>query len=536
MITVDGVRAISHRAAPSDWSQRAVDAVATWLSGRTSRRGFLARSAVVGSALAVDGVGFLLKPQSAYASVCGPSSSCASGWTVFCATINKGVNTCPPGSIAAGWWKADGASLCGGRARYIIDCNATCSRCATPGRAGICAPQCWSCRCTCGPAGQCDNRRVCCNRFRYGQCNQQVHQVGAVQCRVASCIPPWKFANCSTATATDNRTRDHNSPALPGAWSPITARYVQLGERKSILGATVYGEVARPGGRAQRYVNGRMSWKASIGPRFTVGAIASRYTALGSEAGVLGYPVVDPGTVRLGKASRFQHGRISWHPSLGAFETVGAIAIRYAAAGNELGRLGFPVARPVATRDGSGRASAFQHGRISWHPTTGARFIGEPIAKRYVALRAEAGKLAYPVKDEVFVGPGIAAVAFQGGRIVWSASTGAIEMYDVMAVVYARSGGERGPLGLPVASETAVLDGRAQRFQTGRISARAASAFFTRGPISAKYTELGAETGQLGWPITDEYSPSTGQRRNDFETGSITYDEATGEVAVIPNT
>ena len=29
-----------------------------------------------------------------------------SGWTVFCCTINKGVNACPPGSFAAGWWKA----------------------------------------------------------------------------------------------------------------------------------------------------------------------------------------------------------------------------------------------------------------------------------------------------------------------------------------------------------------------------------------------------------------------------------------------
>ena len=81
-------------------------------------------------ALVVDTVGFALRPQSAYASVCGPGSSCSSGWTVFCATINNGVNACPPGSIAAGWWKADGASLCGGRARYIVDCNATCSRCA----------------------------------------------------------------------------------------------------------------------------------------------------------------------------------------------------------------------------------------------------------------------------------------------------------------------------------------------------------------------------------------------------------------------
>jgi hypothetical protein len=233
------------------WTQTAVSAVSSWLERRTGRRGFLFSSAVVGSALVVDTAGFVLKPQSAYASVCGPSTSCSSGWTVFCATINKGINACPPGSIAAGWWKADGASLCGGKARYIIDCNATCSRCTTPGsRAGICSSKCWSCKCGCGPTGQ---------------CNQHVRQVGAVHCRVVSCVPPWTYANCSKSSATDNRTRDHSSSRLPNAWTPIRQRYKALGEIASPLGPSVYAEFAVPGGRAQRYVAGRMSAKSSAG-------------------------------------------------------------------------------------------------------------------------------------------------------------------------------------------------------------------------------------------------------------------------------
>ena len=36
-----------------------------------------------------------------------------------------GTNSCPPGTIAGGWWKADGSSYCAGP-RYYIDCNATC--------------------------------------------------------------------------------------------------------------------------------------------------------------------------------------------------------------------------------------------------------------------------------------------------------------------------------------------------------------------------------------------------------------------------
>ncbi len=509
-------------------TQRAAEGASAWLSARTSRRGFLARSAVVGSALMVNGWAYLLKPQSAYAAVCGPGSSCSSGWTVFCATINKGVNACPPGSVAAGWWKADGASLCGGKARYIVDCNATCSRCTTgSSRPGICASGCWSCRCGCGPAGQCDNRRVCCNAFRYGQCNQQIHQVGAVHCRVVSCVPPWTFANCTKAVATDNRTRDHNSPALPSAWSAITARYVQLGDLTSVLGPSVNGEFAVANGHAQRYVNGRMSWRSGIGAFYTQGAVLARYLALNGEGGALGYPLADMIPIGRGAAARFQHGRISWHPTTGAHETLGPIATRYAAAGNEPGRLGYPLGS-VLPADGQGRANTFQRGRISWHPSTGARLLGAPIAARYGVLGAEGGPLGYPVTDEAAVTGAIANAAFQHGRIAWSELTGAVEVLLPLATAYARAGNETGVLGLPIAAAAAAAAGRAQRFQRGRISAGPPGVFFTLGPIAERYVASGAESGSLGWPTTDDYAPATGLRRTDFQFGTIEYDESTG--------
>ena len=88
---------------------------------------------------------------------------------------------------------------------------------------------------------------MCCNAFRYGQCNQDVRQVGGV-CRVVSCTPSWRFEECSTAPATDNRTVDHNSDRLPQRYTPITAHYIALGENGSVLGASVYGEVATAGG------------------------------------------------------------------------------------------------------------------------------------------------------------------------------------------------------------------------------------------------------------------------------------------------
>jgi hypothetical protein len=453
-----------------------------FLARRTSRRGFLARVGLVGTALAVDPWGYILKPGSAYATVCGSGSSCYSGWSVFCATINHGVNACPPGSIAGGWWKADGASLCGGHARYIVDCNATCTRCAHGARTGMCAPNCQSCRCTCGPSSQCDQRRSCCTQFRYGQCNQGVRHVGAVKCRVVSCTAPYVWENCSTAPATDNRTRDHSSPLLPTAWTPITAYHHKLGDQGSVLGATIGAEFAVRGGRAQTYQRGRVSWNRSVGPQRTEGAIAQRYVALHAEAGVLGFPVAAPVHPKdgRGRASRFTHGRISWHPSTGAWETLREISVRYVRAGAEDGPLGYPIAAPAAVARGT--AGRFQHGRISWRNDLGAHMLLAAIATAYVAAGAEKGVLGFPTRDEAATADGKGRFAtFERGRISQSAATGTHWMRDAIATTYVGQG---------------------------------------------------AEASQLGYPTSDELTPSPGLRRNEFEHGSITYDQTTGAVTV----
>jgi hypothetical protein len=199
-------------------STKLVERASSFLASRgTTRRSFLRKTAVVGSALAVVPADYLLRPGSAYAALCNCSgqscacgSLCCDGYTEFCCTLT-GSNTCPPGTIPAGWWKADGSRYCNG-ARYYIDCNATC-RC---GSGRICPDGCsnapWGCGCA---KGDCNNRKAGCTSFRYGQCNQQVATVGRIACRVVSCDPAvLAYGNCAPTLAVDNSTANHNKPCL----------------------------------------------------------------------------------------------------------------------------------------------------------------------------------------------------------------------------------------------------------------------------------------------------------------------------------
>jgi hypothetical protein len=202
--------------------------VSTWLvnklsgllDARTDRRGFLGRSALVGTAVVAAPTTFVLKPGSAYAAICNCNGSlcncgdlCCDGYTEFCCTI-YGKNRCPSGTLVGGWWKADGSGYCAGAPRYYVDCNAACSASCPPDGSGFCSGACFGCGCGCAQ-GSCGNRKACCTKFRYGQCNQGVPFLGPIVCRVITCSPPWVWeTTCTTTSATDNNTAFHNRPCL----------------------------------------------------------------------------------------------------------------------------------------------------------------------------------------------------------------------------------------------------------------------------------------------------------------------------------
>lgn len=199
-------------------SSALVDKVSGALSSRFGRRGFFARAAVVGTALAVDPKNYALTPIDAYSLACtcyGQScdcgSLCCSGYTEFCCTLT-GYNTCPAGTLLGGWWKVDGTGFCSGP-RYYLDCNAPCNGCGC-GSNGVCSGSCSGTTCGCAN-GDCNNRKAGCVNFRYGQCNQQIACIGPIVCRIATCIAPWQIdGTCTTAPRYDAATAYHDRACL----------------------------------------------------------------------------------------------------------------------------------------------------------------------------------------------------------------------------------------------------------------------------------------------------------------------------------
>jgi hypothetical protein len=234
-----------------------VNKAAGVLERKSSRRGFILGSAMVGSAVAVAGCAPGTQPGSPYTHITDCAGGlCTDGYTEFCCTINNGINACPPGSFVAGWWRADYSTFCNGT-RYYMDCNQSC--CGPSLGNGFCAG-CSECRC----AGGCDTRRVYCNYFRYGQCHQEITALGPIACRLVTCVPPYTVAEyaCTTALAVDNDTAEHapahgcapTVPVLPvpvGVSSPAPGQIAMFyrGDGGNIFGFLSTGGSSYDGGQ-----------------------------------------------------------------------------------------------------------------------------------------------------------------------------------------------------------------------------------------------------------------------------------------------
>jgi hypothetical protein len=537
---------------------------ATW-----SRRSFLVRTSLFGSALAIDPARFALEPRTGYEAVCGPEADCGGGFTAFCCTIQRGANVCPEGTFVGGFWKADRSAFCRDAARYYVDCN---------GNAG------WPWHCHCPDTASCDRRHVACVQFRYGNCNLEIpeHYGSPVVCRVVTCTPPWVWdESCTTTSFTDQFTVDQSAPCLPDPWpSKIIMQWSDLGGPGSPLGPQV--------GRVERLPFGNGTWAtfrygaifdlAWGGVRFVEDPVwASVRGRTGSTPTSIGYPLQDRVTLHEGDgwAQAFGHRRGSGvdelavavgSPALGTHVVTQPVLSKWRALGAQGGVLGYPSRDTRSTSDKTssyGYFSKLAHGRLVYrgaiyaNPVVGSHWLRGRILERYLELGSEAGPLGYPASDELHAGASGATYndfsvihssrVVSRGAIYLTVKFGAQPVYGPIYEKWVSLGAEHGALGFPTAAPVATSDGQAsyERFSplTGA-KVRTGGGIVTTevfGTHSLFGTFYGAwrddEEGPrlLGVPVVDEVDPVIGGvalRSQQFSTGAL-FDSAVGRGCVL---
>jgi uncharacterized protein with LGFP repeats len=494
------------------------------------RRDVLVGATVAATALATKPKEYALRPVAAYDTICGPGNTASSGWTVFCATINKGVNTCPPGSFAAGWWKAADSSWCGGGYRYIVDCNASCSKCTSGCSDGICDSRCWSCACGTGSSATCDQRRVCCNAFRYGQCNTQVKCSGGVHCRVVSCVPPYKWASCTTTSLSDNRTAEHSSPRLP-QWGPQEQKYRDMGAQGSFLKASASPVASVGDGRGSYvvYQGGSIYYTSQTGAHAVPNGVKALWASVGGPTGsILGYPTSDQATGLAGGGwvQTFEQGAIADSPSTAMKVVYGTAYSQWVGTGREGGELGYPRGNRVSGLRNGGWRQEFQKGVVTDSASTSTKTVYGTSHTVWTSLGREEGPLGYPRGNRVSGLPdGGWRQQFEGGVTTNCLSTLKSQaVYGDMYTAYSRFDLEAGVLGYPVRGLWQDSKGRSQGFQHGETWARGTTglAYAVYGAVLAAWKDAGWASGRYGYPLTDTEPTGDGRLTCTFEGGTIT--------------
>ena len=151
----------------------------------------------------------------------------------------------------------------------------------------------------------------------------------------------------------------------------IMKRWHRIGGARSGLGGPTSGEYAVRGGSAQRFAHGRIFWSRRTGAHELQGPTLAVYRAWGGPASRLGFPVTATmGAPGRGHKARFEGGRIYSSARTGAHVLYGAILGRWSREGAAAGRLGFPTSS--VHRVPGGLSARFQHGRLTWHRSSGA--------------------------------------------------------------------------------------------------------------------------------------------------------------------
>jgi uncharacterized protein with LGFP repeats len=313
-------------------------------------------------------------------------------------------------------------------------------------------------------------------------------------------------------------------PKIVRGW--VLDRYVALGGPGSPLGHPTGEEVGTSGGVRQQFQGGVVYSSASTGAHAVWGAVLDKWTAMGREKGILGFPTSDEVRTRNGAYGSFQRGGV-FASSAGAFEMHGWIWDRWVAAGAGSAAVGFPTSDERRAPDGRGAFNTFSNGVVYSSAATGAHEVVGAVAQKWLALGGPGSFLGYPVAaPKALTGKGTVS-RFQHGWIYASPGTGAHPVHGWIGALWQSMGYERSALGYPTSGEQRAPDGVGvfQTFTGGVVySSPRGGARAVQGPIEDKWTRLGGLSSWIGPPVTNQLTMPDGRgRASVFASGAAIY-------------
>jgi uncharacterized protein with LGFP repeats len=187
-------------------------------------------------------------------------------------------------------------------------------------------------------------------------------------------------------------------------------RWGQLGYETAngMLGYPTTDEIVHSNGqgRQQEFQRGviYVAFQNAVGSALRNGLIRDKYNSVGGHSGPLGYPSSDPIEVAKygGRYNNFVNGTITWSQQTGAKLLYGAIRDAWARDGRENGFMGYPTSDEQVAPDGIGHHVRFENGDAIYSTVlTGAWRIPVQLLSLYAFMGYEGGKLGYPIANPV---------------------------------------------------------------------------------------------------------------------------------------
>lgn len=334
--------------------------------------------------------------------------------------------------------------------------------------------------------------------------------------------------------------------AHPSLAGPIRTLWQADGFENGTMGYPTSAVICglKDGGCYQNFQNGAILWSSGSGAQISVsGPIRTAWAATGFENGVMGYPTGGQtcGLAAQGCYQNFQSGAVLWSPATGAKRSLnGPIRAAWQKTGFESGPLGYPTSDTLCGLRDGGCFQSFQTGSIASSITNGAHIVWGQMESAWRAGGREAGPLGYPAADEVCgLKNGGCRQLFEKGATVWSPSTGAqLSPAGPIRTLWLQQGGESGLMGYPTGPQTCGLvnGGCFQEFEGGAIiwSATSGAQLSKAGPIRNEWARTGFENGAMGYPTANEVCGlPDGGCSQDFQNGSLTWTSGRGVLRVM---